>query len=134
MNLEYFSPSISTLYAEMLQQLTAMEAERAIADLKRTFVSKQIKGKKYWYLQYSEGGRQKQVYLGNENDELLKIIREHQKGKQLKASDYQNRDRLFLCRPALLFTNFWFLPAGPPLSKQRPRKTGNKLFFYWRCY
>ncbi|OVE81621.1 hypothetical protein BVY03_03195 [bacterium K02(2017)] len=88
--------SVQTLYAELLQQVMSAEADRDIGDLKGIFVKKEIKGKKYWYLQYREASIQKQVYLGAENKELIKIIKEHEKGKRLKKDDLKIRQNLCL--------------------------------------
>ncbi len=67
-----FPASIATLYAEFFQQVKSAEASRDIADIKGSFVSKQIKGKTYWYLQHSLTGQQTQIYLGPESPSLLK--------------------------------------------------------------
>lgn len=51
-----------TLYAELLEQLTAFEAQRSIGSLPGGFTTKKIKGESYYYFQYSEpGGGRKQV-------------------------------------------------------------------------
>lgn len=66
--------AVQTLYAELLDQVRAADAEAAIVGLKGTFVSKSIGGRTYWYLQRSEGESKKQVYLGRESPELLRKI------------------------------------------------------------
>ena len=66
--------SVQTLYAELLDQLRAADAEAAVLGLKGTFVSKTIRGRTYWYLQRSEGESKKQIYLGAETPALLRKI------------------------------------------------------------
>ncbi|MBI2336786.1 MAG: hypothetical protein HYU97_08525 [Deltaproteobacteria bacterium] len=88
------SPTVTTLYAQLLQLVQADEASRSIADLKGTFVCKKIKQKNYWYLQHRFSGKQTQTYLGPESLELLNLIHNHQIGKTLKLSDQENRKRL----------------------------------------
>ena len=55
---------VQTLYAELIEQLTALDAQRALGSLKGTFVTKEVKGRRYAYLQYSAAGAKKQAYLG----------------------------------------------------------------------
>jgi hypothetical protein len=62
---------IQTAYAELLEQLTTLEARRSIGHLSGSFVTKEIKGKAYYYFQASiPGGRVRQIYLGPRTREL----------------------------------------------------------------
>lgn len=45
-----------TAYAELLEQLVALEARRSIGHAPRTFVTKEVKGRIYHYFQYSTPG------------------------------------------------------------------------------
>lgn len=64
-----------TLYAELIDQLTTLEAQRCIGSLRGGFTSKRIKGDTYYYYQYSEpGGQRKQVYVGKASAELKSLI------------------------------------------------------------
>ena len=62
--------SVVTLYAEFLDQLRASDAEAAVGELKGPFVSKEIRGRTYWYAQRSEGAAKRQVYLGPDSPAL----------------------------------------------------------------
>jgi hypothetical protein len=54
-----------TLYAELLEHLVGVHAERSIGRLAGSFAEKTIKGESYLYWQASQpGGRTKQFYLG----------------------------------------------------------------------
>lgn len=66
--------AVQTLYAELLDQLRAADAEAAVRGLSGTFVSKEIRGRTYWYLQRSEGATKRQIYVGPESPELLAQI------------------------------------------------------------
>ena len=66
------SESVQTLYAELLDQVRAADAERVAGG---SFVSKEIHGRRYWYLQRSEGARKRQIYLGPESAALLEEMR-----------------------------------------------------------
>jgi hypothetical protein len=46
-----------------------------VADLKGSFASKIVKGKKYWYYQYTEpAGKLRQVYVGPDNDAVRALL------------------------------------------------------------
>jgi hypothetical protein len=47
-----------TLYAELLEQLTAIEAQRATGNLPGCFTLKKVKGLEYYYFQHSGPGGQ----------------------------------------------------------------------------
>ncbi len=66
--------SVVTLYAEFLDQLRTADAEAAVGALRGPFVSKEIRGRTYWYAQRSEGAAKRQIYLGPESPALLNRI------------------------------------------------------------
>src|SRR4051812_18703704 len=69
--------SVHTLYAELLDQAVQAEAEIPLGmPLQGSFVSKTIKGRRYWYLQRLEGERKRQHYLGADSESLTKWMRE----------------------------------------------------------
>lgn len=45
-----------TIYAELLDRLTALAARRSIGQAPGSFVAKKIKGQSYWYFQHAEPG------------------------------------------------------------------------------
>jgi hypothetical protein len=64
-----------TLYAELLEQLLALHAERSLGRLPGTFTEKRIKGEDYLYFQVSQpGGGTKQFYLGRKTRALQRIV------------------------------------------------------------
>jgi len=98
-----------TLYAELLDQLTADEAGRSIGHLNGTFIRKRVRGHRYIYLQYSiPGGGRKQVFVGRQDPALEKVVRDFEEGRQRRADDLQGRQRL--C--AQLGAGGWPLPDG----------------------
>ncbi len=73
-----------TLYAELLERLTAVEAHRSVGHLSGSFVTKQVKGGIYHYFQYSDpGGQLRQIYLGKDSPSLKKAL----SGFQIKRED-----------------------------------------------
>lgn len=69
------SSSAQTAYAQLLDAAHAAELMRTVADLPGTFARKQVKGRPYWYYQYLDvSGKQRQVYVGPENERVLALI------------------------------------------------------------
>jgi hypothetical protein len=86
--------SVQTLYAELLDQLRAADAETAVAGVKGTFVSKVIRGRTYWYEQRSEGATKRQIYIGRESPELLAQIESTSNQRALAGVDERRRREL----------------------------------------
>ena len=81
MSYHHLPESQLTLYAELLDQSIQTAANEAInGALKGSFISKEIKGRTYWYLQRSHGEKKHQTYLGPESPSLSRWI-EQAKGK-----------------------------------------------------
>jgi len=60
-----------TIYAELLERSIYLEASDVLgAAASGSVVSKQIKGRKYWYLQKNVGSRKRQFYLGPDSRAL----------------------------------------------------------------
>src|SRR6056297_314928 len=84
-----------TLYAELLEQLAILEAQRSIGSLTGGFTLKKIKGESYVYFQYfSPGGSRQQKYVGKLTPGLQSIIGQHQQEKELYQADLQSIHRL----------------------------------------
>lgn len=83
--------SVQTLYAELLDQLRAADAEAALHGLTGTFVSKVVRGRAYWYLQKSEGAAKRQIYLGRESPQLLERMEASSDRRALAAADEKRR-------------------------------------------
>src|SRR5262245_28224910 len=68
-------PEVGTLYAELVEQLSTLEARRSIGHATGSFVTKEIKGQTYVYFQQAvPGGAPKQIYLGRRTPELAAIV------------------------------------------------------------
>lgn len=86
---------VQTLYAELLERLTAREASRAIGHVPGGFVSKTVKGHEYLYFQYAEpGGTKRQVYLGRRDDTLDAVALRHAAQREAGAEEEASIDRL----------------------------------------
>jgi hypothetical protein len=84
-----------TLYSELVDRLTAMEAHRTIGHLKGTFVTKTIKGERYHYFQHSEpGGRKRQIYLGRKDEALERVLERFEESRPEASMERSSVERL----------------------------------------
>jgi len=89
------SPETQTLYAELLEQLTAIEARRSIGNLKGCFTTKEVKGESYYYFQYSDlNGVSRQVYVGRKSFALDKLVQKFKEEKALLKPDVEHVRKL----------------------------------------
>ena len=84
-----------TLYAEFMEQLTALEARRSIGRVPGCFVTKTVKGETYYYFQYSDpGGKQRQTYVGKKSALLDKVVARYQHERKSLKEDSESILRL----------------------------------------
>jgi hypothetical protein len=62
--------SVQTLYAELLDQVRTADAAAVLGGVRGSFVSKEIHGRTYWYLQKNGGATKQQIYLGRDTPEI----------------------------------------------------------------
>lgn len=95
MSFQRLPETLHTLYAELLDQAIRSDAERSLVDVPLgTFVSKTVRGRKYWYVQRVEAGRKRQVYLGPESPALLDWMEEARQHQADTAEDETRRGEL----------------------------------------
>jgi len=86
---------IQTLYAELVERLVALEAQRAIGHLKGSFVTKTVKGETYYYFQYLEpGGAKRQLYVGRKDEALDRVVADYHESRESFAEDRRSVRRL----------------------------------------
>lgn len=83
-----------TLYAELLQRVLSDTIASSVEKLGRSFVSKKIGTKTYWYLQHRQASGMKQTYLGSETPELLHLIESTKAASKSLAPDINRRKEL----------------------------------------
>lgn len=78
---------VQTLYAELVEQLLALDARRSIGHAPGAFVTKTLKRGTYYYFQYSEpGGTTRQAYVGRKSAALDALVRRYTtEREQLRA-------------------------------------------------
>jgi hypothetical protein len=94
-HMERLPLEVQTLYAEMLEQLSALEARRVIGSVPGTFVTKTVKGQAYYYFQHvGPGGTRRQLYIGRRDDALDAVVARYAASRQLLAADAAAIQRL----------------------------------------
>jgi hypothetical protein len=88
--MERLSLQTQTAYAELLEQLTALEAQRAMGSTSGSFVRKAIKGQEYWYFQHSGPAGVVQRYVGRRTPDLDRVVERFESGR-LAASAERGR-------------------------------------------
>jgi hypothetical protein len=84
-----------TLFAELLDRLTAHEAARAIGHVAGTFTTKTIKGRDYFYFQHSEpGGTKRQTYVGPKDAALDAFVERYAAAREAVEPDERSIERL----------------------------------------
>jgi hypothetical protein len=84
-----------TLYAQVMENLLAMEAQRAIGRLAGCFTTKTVKGLTYSYFQYSDpGGFLRQVYLGRKDAVLDRVVERFMSERDASRPDTEHLQRL----------------------------------------
>jgi hypothetical protein len=75
------SLSAQTAYAQLLDAALGAELVRSVADLSGSFNAKTVKGRTYWYFQYTEpSGKLRQVYVGPDNQALQRLMQRRREG------------------------------------------------------
>lgn len=96
MPFERIPESVHTLYAELVDQSIQAAASGVTLGLpaRGSFVSKEIKGRIYWYFQRLEGGRKRQHYLGPESASLRRWMSAISSARGELAVDSERRAEL----------------------------------------
>lgn len=86
---------VQTLYAELMEQMLALEASRSIGDVQGCFTTKKIKGEEYVYFQYSDpGGQKRQTYIGKKCPSLGRVMDRFYSDRESVKEDQNEVKRL----------------------------------------
>lgn len=84
-----------TAYAELLEQLLALDAHRSIGHAPGAFVTKTIKERIYYYFQYSTpGGMARQAYVGPKSPALDTVVQRFDHERNALRADRERIDEL----------------------------------------
>jgi hypothetical protein len=68
------SATAQSAYAELLESALAADHNRTVSDLGGSFAAKTVKGRRYWYFQYTEpSGQLRQVFVGPDNEAVAAL-------------------------------------------------------------
>ena len=101
------SLSAQTAYAQVLDAAQGADISRSVANLRGSFASKQVKGRTYWYFQWTEiSGKLRQAYVGPDSDRVRKLIEAHAAGGAGAALEGLARSALALGNAPVLTKHF----------------------------
>jgi len=86
---------VQTLYAELVEQLLALDARRSVGHAPGAFVTKTLKRATYYYFQYSEpGGKTRQAYIGPKSSALDALVERYATERDAVRADRQSVESL----------------------------------------
>lgn len=69
------SLSAQTAYAQLFDAASTAELSRSVANLAGSFAQKTVKGRMYWYFQYTDlAGKSRQIYVGPDTPEVRRLV------------------------------------------------------------
>jgi len=90
-----YSTTLTSLYAELLDQLLALEGQRSIASLRGGFTSKTLNDRRYWYFQYREPNQSvRQIYIGPDGETTRRFMERFDSERPKVAIDEQQIEKL----------------------------------------
>lgn len=99
--------STQTAYAQLLNAALGAELLRSVADLSGSFNAKTVKGRTYWYFQYTEpSGKLRQVYVGPDNEALQRLMQRQRESGTAQALGPLARSALALGCTGVLSRHF----------------------------
>jgi hypothetical protein len=76
------SLSAQTAYAQLFDATLASELSRSVANLRGSFAKKTVKGRDYWYFQFTDlGGTLRQLYVGPDSEQVRLLVRQSRQPK-----------------------------------------------------
>jgi len=101
------SATAQTAYAQLLDAVHGAELTRSVASLRGTFARKRVKGRDYWYFQYTEvSGKVRQLYVGPENERVRALMEAHAAGGATQAVERLAQSAVVLGNAPVLARHF----------------------------
>ncbi len=136
------SLTAQTAYSQLLDASQAADIARSVASLRGSFASKTVKGRDYWYFQYTElSGTLRQIYIGPDSDRVRTLIAAHATGGAAPALEALSRSAEALGCTPLLNAHFrvvqrladygFFNAAGILIGTHAFLSLGNMLGVAW---
>lgn len=107
MDYQTLSLTAQTAYSQLLDATLAADLRRTVSELNGSFASKKVKGKTYWYFQYTEmSGRLRQIYVGPDSEPVHHLIQQHGQPSTHSALEPLARSAIALGCEAILPTHY----------------------------
>jgi hypothetical protein len=94
--------SAQAAYAQLYESTAALELARSVESLRGSFAKKTVKGRDYWYFQFTDlGGTLRQLYVGPDSDPVRALVA---RSKQPKTTPIEPLARSAIalgCAPVL---------------------------------
>lgn len=100
------SPTAQAAYAQLFDAAQGVELTRSVANLRGSFAAKTVKGRKYWYFQYSAGGKLRQLYAGPDSPQVRDLIERRNESQALQALEPLARAAIVLGCDGMLLPHF----------------------------
>lgn len=77
------SLSAQTAYAQLFDAALATEFSRSVGNLRGSFARKTVKGREYWYFQFTDlGGTLRQLYVGPDSEPVRALVAESRQSRE----------------------------------------------------
>ena len=94
--------SAQTAYAQLFEATLAFELSRSVANLRGSFARKTVKGREYWYFQFTDlGGTLRQLYVGPDSEQVRLLVSESKQSKGEPAVPLARSAIALGCTPLL---------------------------------
>jgi hypothetical protein len=94
--------SAQTAYAQLFDVTLASELSRSVANLRGSFARKTVKGRDYWYFQFTDlGGKLRQLYVGPDSEQVRLLVSESKRTKDEPLAPLARAAIALGCAPVL---------------------------------
>src|SRR5258706_10657698 len=135
------SLSAQTAYAQLFDATLASELSRTVASLRGSFARKTVKGRDYWYFQFTDlGGALRQLYVGPDAEPVRSLVAQTRKRKDEPLLPLARSAIALGCAPVLprhfrvirrLSEHGFFRAGGGLIGTHAFLSYGNLLGFRW---
>lgn len=96
------SLTAQTAYAQLFDAALGTDTARTVANLRGSFAKKKVKGRDYWYFQYTDlGGKLRQIYVGPDSGEIRSLAQQSKAPKAEPLAPLSRSAIALGCTPVL---------------------------------
>lgn len=95
MAIHRYNATVTSLFAELMDQLLTLEGQRSIANLHGGFTGKTLSNRRYWYFQYREPNQSvRQIYIGPDGPATRRFVETFEHEREKVETDERQIERL----------------------------------------